>query len=147
MQNIIYNNIPCIVLVFEELDSYLVVYKGEHKWIYKCSLGYGEIIHSMYFKKYSFNGKSHRDEGPAIIYSNGDLSWNQNGQRHRENGPAIEYANGTKSWFQKGKLHRLDGPAIEKLNGEKEYYISGIRYNNERKYRRVLKEYLKNNFS
>ncbi len=38
----------------------------------------------------------HRENGPAIINSNGDKSWYQNGKYHRENGPAVIHADGTK---------------------------------------------------
>ena len=41
----------------------------------------------------------HRENGPAIEYSNGDRVWYQNGQRHRIDGPAVVYANGSKAWY------------------------------------------------
>ena len=43
---------------------------------------------------------------------------------HREDGPAIEFSNGSKEWFQHGKNHRLNGPAIEWVDGYKEYWIN-----------------------
>lgn len=49
-------------------------------------------------------------------------------ESHRLDGPANEYANGEKYWYQDGKLHRLDGPAIERANGEKYWYINGEYY-------------------
>jgi hypothetical protein len=51
--------------------------------------------------------------------------WRINGQRHREDGPAVEYTNGDKEWFLNGKLHREDGPAIEYVNGSKSWWING----------------------
>lgn len=46
---------------------------------------------------------------------------------HRDDGPAIEYTDGYKVWYQHGKLHRLDGPAIEWANGHKEFWINDKR--------------------
>tara|TARA_B110000503_G_C6875204_1_gene300348 strand:+ start:85 stop:342 length:258 start_codon:yes stop_codon:yes gene_type:complete len=49
------------------------------------------------------NGLLHREDGPAIEFSNGDKSWYLNGERHREDGPAIELFYGHKVWYYKGK--------------------------------------------
>jgi hypothetical protein len=67
----------------------------------------------------------HREDGPAIEYTNGDKYWYQNGNIHRDDGPAIEYADGDKSWCQNDKLHREDGPAVELANGNKRWYFNG----------------------
>jgi hypothetical protein len=40
-----------------------------------------------------------------------------NGKLHREDGPAGEFADGTKRWYHYGKLHHEDGPADEYANG------------------------------
>ena len=53
----------------------------------------------------------HREDGPAMIYDNGDKYWYVNGKRHREDGPAVEFHTGSESWYCNGKLHREDGPA------------------------------------
>ena len=45
--------------------------------------------------------------------------------RHRENGPAIEYSNGDRVWYQNGLLHRIDGPAVEWARGNKDWFING----------------------
>ena len=50
---------------------------------------------------------------------------------HREDGPAIEWSDGTKFWCINGKYHREDGPAIEWANGSKEWYINGVEYTKE----------------
>jgi hypothetical protein len=50
-------------------------------------------------KRWYFNGKLHREDGPAIEWADGDRYWYIHGNRHREDGPAIEYANGDKSWY------------------------------------------------
>ena len=53
--------------------------------------------------------------------------WYRNamGQLHRDDGPAVEWSNGTKSWYQNGLRHRTDGPAIEYSDGGKVWYING----------------------
>jgi hypothetical protein len=54
----------------------------------------------------------HREDGPAVEYSNGSKCWYLNGLRHREDGkPAIEYFDGYKAWLVHGKRHRIEGPA------------------------------------
>jgi hypothetical protein len=76
-------------------------------------------------KKWYFNGKLHREDGPAIEYANGDKEWHLNGKLHREDAPAAEDVDGNKSWWLNGKLHREDGPAIEYANGDKSWYLNG----------------------
>jgi hypothetical protein len=44
-------------------------------------------------------------------------TWYINGKRHREDGPAIEYSDGGKAWYINDKRHREDGPAIEYSDG------------------------------
>ena len=73
------------------------------------------------------NGKRHREDGPAIEWSNGDKSWWVNNKRHREDGPAVEYIGKYKAWYINGKRHREDGPAVEWDNGDKLWYFKGIR--------------------
>jgi hypothetical protein len=68
----------------------------------------------------------HREDGPAVEYSNGSKSWYLNGKLHREDGPAIEHADAYKSWWLNGELHREDGPAIEYADGRNpEWYLNG----------------------
>ncbi len=64
--------------------------------------------------RYRVNGSLHREDGPAVIYSNGDKFWYQNGKFH-----------GDKYWFQNDRYHREDGPAIEYANGDKSWYYNG----------------------
>ena len=40
----------------------------------------------------------HREDGPAVEYSDGHKEWYINGERHREDGPAVEYTDGGKGW-------------------------------------------------
>ena len=51
---------------------------------------------------------------------------NEQGLFHREDGPAIEYTDGAKEWQQYGKLHRLDGPAIDYDIKIRMCYIYGV---------------------
>ncbi len=51
------------------------------------------------------NDKFHRDDGPAIIYSDCSQEWYQNGKLHRDDGPAIIYSDGTRCWFRHGNTH------------------------------------------
>jgi len=71
------------------------------------------------------NGKLHRTDGPAIIYSDGYQEWYLNGKQHREDGPAVVYSNGYQEWYQDDKLHRTDGPAVIDSDGTKQYYLNG----------------------
>jgi hypothetical protein len=48
---------------------------------------------------------------------------------HREDGPAIEYSDGEMHWFQNNKYHRLDGPAVIQPSGLKEWWVNDIRIN------------------
>ena len=64
----------------------------------------------------------HRENGPAIEYSNGDRVWYQNGLLHRIDGPAIEGMSRHKEWWQNGQLHRTDGPAIINRRRDKYWY-------------------------
>jgi hypothetical protein len=73
---------------------------------------------------YNLDGERHREDAPAVEYSNGSKAWYINNQRHREDGPAIEYDNGTKFWYINDKLHREDGPAAEWANGDKFWYLN-----------------------
>ena len=51
--------------------------------------------------------------------------YNSVGEPHRDEGPAVEYTNGTKYWYQNGLPHRIDGPAIEYKSGQKEWWLNG----------------------
>lgn len=41
---------------------------------------------------------------------------------HNDNGPAVIYSNGDESWFRNDKLHRLDGPAVNWASRYTWYY-------------------------
>jgi hypothetical protein len=83
------------------------------------------------------DGTLHREDGPAVLYPNGDNIWYFDGRFHRENGPAIEFRyHGTQNtlrayehprleWFIHGKRHREDGPARINSDGTCEWYVHG----------------------
>ena len=68
----------------------------------------------------------HKEDGPAVVWVDGEQSWWFDGDIHRTNGPAVLYADGTKEWRQHGQVHRVDGPAIEWANGAKEWWSNGV---------------------
>ena len=57
-------------------------------------------------------------------FHDNSVYWFANGRVHREDGPAIEWTNGTKYWYKDGKSHREDGPSIIYPNGEKYWRIN-----------------------
>jgi len=70
---------------------------------------------------------------------NGNKKWtNKDGRWHREDGPAVIYTNGTKAWWLNGKQHREDGPAVEFANGSKHWYLNGKRYLTEEDWKKEL---------
>ena len=77
---------------------------------------------------YNSKDRLHREDGPAVEFTNGHKYWYKDGVQHRTDGPAIEYVNGSKHWYVEGKRHRLGGPAVESLNGYKSWFIEGIAY-------------------
>jgi hypothetical protein len=78
---------------------------------------------------WEFDGKYHREDGPAFEYTSGDKLWYRNGKRHRETGPAIERADGSKSWYLNGvkmteEEHRIHTqPATEMTIAEIEQLL------------------------
>lgn len=72
----------------------------------------------------------HKEDGPAIEYTDGHKEWYINGELHRLDGPAIEWPDGGKSYYINGKRHREDGPAIEGHNGYKSWHVNGINIGN-----------------
>ena len=66
------------------------------------------------------------------ISSYGDIShFNEKGEYHREDGPALEFTNGYKAWCINGMRHRIDGPAVEDSAGQKFYYVMSKHYSYE----------------
>ena len=77
---------------------------------------------------YKLNGKYHRADGPAVIWSCGTQFWYLNGKYHRADGPAIISATGSQEWWVNDKLHRTDGPAVISATGTQHWYLNGKCY-------------------
>ena len=90
-------------------------------------------------KFWYLDGRSHRPDGPACEYANGDKHWYEHGKRHRVGLPAMEWTNGDRYWYIDGKLHRIDGPAYEHVNGMKLWYIDGKCYD-EKDFNKLIEE-------
>jgi hypothetical protein len=73
------------------------------------------------------NGNLHRDDGPAVIYWDGEQRWYKHGIRHREDGPQAIFPGRGSAWYQNDKLHRDDGPAFEYPSENRfEWYKHGV---------------------
>jgi len=59
---------------------------------------------------------------------------------HREDGPAVEWSDGHKEWFLNGILHREDGPAIEYVDGSKSWHLNGECLSEQAFLKRTAKE-------
>jgi hypothetical protein len=79
-------------------------------------------------QEWVINGKYHRDDGPAIIDSDGTQYWYKDGNLHREDGPAYIRPDGTQAWFKDGNRHRDDGPAIIWQDGSQSWFKDGKQY-------------------
>jgi hypothetical protein len=85
------------------------------------------IVDDYGTKRWFLNDKLHREDGPAVEYTDG-RNWYLNGKLHRVDGPAMECYNGSKYWFLNDKFHRTDGPAIELPSGTKYWFLNGVEY-------------------
>lgn len=74
------------------------------------------------------HGEVHREDGPAVEFTDGSKVWFLHGRQHRDAAPAIEYADGTVVWFQCGKRHREDGAAVEYANGTVQWWLNDVQY-------------------
>ena len=54
-------------------------------------------------KRWYKNGLLHRDDGPAVIWSDGRQEWWKDGNWHRDDGPAVICTSGTHYWYKDGK--------------------------------------------
>jgi hypothetical protein len=70
------------------------------------------------------NGKLHREDGPAVEWSNGEKQWYLNGQIHREDGPAVEYPSGNKAWYLNGK--KFTEQEFNQMTQSKELSVADI---------------------
>jgi len=82
----------------------------------------------------------HREDGPAIEWSDGAKEWFLNGKLHRLDGPAIFYPDVIKKWYINGNHHRVDGPAIERGDGEVEWCLNDIFFGTKEEWFEALNE-------
>ena len=71
------------------------------------------------------------EEGVEFVHPIGKRRWwrDKEGRTHRLNGPAFIFANGDRSWYRHGKIHRDDGPArIWPEKGIEKWYKNGLPY-------------------
>jgi hypothetical protein len=73
-----------------------------------------KIVHSVdedgVQRWFDEDGELHREDGPAIIFSDGLQAWYKHGKPHRKGGPAVIQANGTKEWYLNGHFQRREKP-------------------------------------
>lgn len=75
-------------------------------------------------KYWCIGTKYHREDGPAIEYSNGLKEWWLNGKRHRaDGGPTSVHPDGRKIWRVNDLVHREDGPACITPDGKEYFYL------------------------
>ena len=55
-------------------------------------------------------GRSHRADGPAVVWANGMQYWYRRGRDHFAHGPADLYDDGTLAWYEAGELLRRRHP-------------------------------------
>lgn len=79
-------------------------------------------------KTWYIHGKVHREDGPAVIISNGTQAWFLNDEKHRANAPAVIFGNGTTEWWVNGQLHRENGPAASYPDGMTKWYLNGVKH-------------------
>ena len=97
------------------------------KGFYKRVDELGTVCHYL-------NGKLHRTDGPAVLWSDGFQSWWQNGMIHRIDGPAVSSPKtGYQEYRTQNKLHRIGGPAVIFPDGSQEYWIHGVQIKNTNK--------------
>ena len=71
------------------------------------------------------------------IGPDGEKRWTLNGKLHREDGPAFEEPDGSKFWYLNGNLHREDGPAVEEPDGRKYWFLNDEEVGWEQVYRQA----------
>ena len=127
----------------------------------------------LFVHQYYKNGKLHRDNAPAKVYTNGNEVWYYHGKIHRDNAPAIinkiplDFIDNVdlvddeelplkclyQVWYNNGVFHRLGGPAVESINLYSkteehvytEYYINGVEYieNEYNKIMRIVNKFIR----
>ena len=104
-----------------------------------------KIEHHGFIEWRNENDVLHREDGPALLYDQGDQEWYFNGKLHRNDGPAVyDSRYQYKAWYQHGIRHREDGPAIERLRHHLDkqlWYYHGEKINcsSQKEFERLIK--------
>ncbi len=80
---------------------------------------FGTIIY------YNEQDQCHREDGPALEYTNGEKYWYINNLLHRIGGPAEILSCGTRIWRKNGLKHKLNAPAVIYRLGKIEFWEFG----------------------
>lgn len=75
------------------------------------------------------------------IFENGIECWVLNDQYHREDGPAIIFPDGEIRWYRHGSIHREDGPAIILKDGKEEMWLFNQHYSYD-KWVKIMEQHL-----
>jgi len=59
-------------------------------------------------RSHYLGGLLHREDGPAVICTDGYRSWYRNGLRHREDGLAVIFSDGLQRWRLNGETVRME---------------------------------------
>jgi|ERR1700691_915888 len=70
-----------------------------NSWDESIPENYSGILDYGYCIEYYLNDKLHREDGPAVIYSDGTINYYLNGKLHREYGPAVIWNNGSFEYY------------------------------------------------
>lgn len=64
-----------------------------------------------------------------------------NNEIHREDGPAVEFTDGTKHWYFNGKLHNIHGPAIINADGSEAWSLNDelINCSSQKEFERLMR--------
>jgi hypothetical protein len=96
---------PANVEIITKLDDLF-----RNKNIYEVELDRRAKI-GRFWIEYGKDDRIHRDDGPAVIYKNGEIRYYKNDKRHRDDGPAVICKDGEMRYYKDGKIHRDDGPS------------------------------------
>ena len=105
-------------------NSVQVMQKDIIKWVYVPDASYtagryADVLHrqggpayigrntngTLTVERWFFLGRLHREDGPAVKFSDGSQYCYFNGKSHRDHGPACMSADGRYKWFRHGKLY------------------------------------------
>lgn len=67
-------------------------------------------------------------QGYTIEVESDRVIWRLDGETHRESGPAIIWSDETHEWFLNDEIHRTDGPAVIKADGTQGWYLNDTEY-------------------